>query len=35
MLHVTTCDGVSLYVKIWGEGPPVVLLHGWSLSSDF
>lgn len=35
MPYVTTRDGVSLYVKVWGEGRPVVLLHGWSLSSDF
>ena len=35
MPYVTSRDGTSLYVKIWGEGPPVVLLHGWSLSSDF
>ena len=35
MPHVSTRDGTSLYVKTWGEGAPVVLLHGWSLSSDF
>lgn len=35
MSYVTARDGTSLYVKIWGEGAPVVLLHGWSLSSDF
>jgi non-heme chloroperoxidase len=27
-------DGTDLYVKIWGEGMPVVLIHGWPLSSD-
>ncbi len=35
MPYVTARDGTSLYVKTWGEGQPVVLLHGWSLSSDF
>lgn len=27
-------DGTGLYVKSWGEGPPVVLIHGWPLSAD-
>lgn len=27
-------DGTRLYAKIWGEGPPVVLIHGWPLSAD-
>jgi pimeloyl-ACP methyl ester carboxylesterase len=31
---ITTRDGVNLYVKDWGRGRPVVLLHGWPLSSD-
>ncbi len=34
MAIVTTKDGVQLYVKDWGEGRPVVMLHGWPLSSD-
>ena len=34
MRFVTTRDGTELYVKQWGQGPPVVLLHGWPLSSD-
>src|SRR6187399_1767330 len=34
MPHITTRDGVSLYVKDWGRGRPVVLLHGWPLSAD-
>lgn len=33
---LTTRDGVSLYFKDWGPrtGRPVVLSHGWPLSSD-
>jgi pimeloyl-ACP methyl ester carboxylesterase len=27
-------DGTRLYAKSWGEGPPVVLIHGWPLSGD-
>ena len=27
-------DGTELYVKDWGTGCPVVLLHGWPLSAD-
>jgi non-heme chloroperoxidase len=27
-------DGTHLYAKVWGEGRPVVLIHGWPLSSD-
>lgn len=27
-------DGTSLYVKDWGLGRPVVLIHGWPLSAD-
>jgi pimeloyl-ACP methyl ester carboxylesterase len=34
MATITTRDGVNLYVKDWGRGRPVVLLHGWPLSSD-
>jgi pimeloyl-ACP methyl ester carboxylesterase len=34
MATITTRDGVALYVKDWGKGRPVVLLHGWPLSSD-
>uniref|UniRef100_A0A7S0ING8 AB hydrolase-1 domain-containing protein n=1 Tax=Calcidiscus leptoporus TaxID=127549 RepID=A0A7S0ING8_9EUKA len=33
MLHVTTGDGVTLrYLRKGSEGPPVVLIHGWSAS---
>lgn len=34
MLTVTTADRTLLYVKDWGSGPPVVLIHGWPLSAD-
>ena len=34
MNHVTTSDGVKLYVKDWGHGRPVVMAHGWPLSAD-
>lgn len=34
MPHITTADQTSLYVKEWGSGRPVILLHGWPLSSD-
>jgi pimeloyl-ACP methyl ester carboxylesterase len=27
-------DGTHLYAKSWGEGRPVVLIHGWPLSAD-
>ena len=34
-MHMTeTRDGTHLYVKTWGEGQPVVLIHGWPLSGD-
>ncbi|SHJ12643.1 alpha/beta fold hydrolase [Wenxinia saemankumensis] len=31
---VTTTDGVDLYVRDWGQGRPVVLIHGWPLNAD-
>jgi len=34
MPYIKTRDGTDLYVKDWGSGRPVVLLHGWPLSSD-
>jgi len=34
MSYVKTRDEVRLYVKDWGQGRPVVLLHGWPLSAD-
>ena len=34
MPFIKTRDHVDLYVKDWGEGRPVVLLHGWPLNAD-
>ena len=34
MPYIQTRDGTDLYVKDWGSGRPVVLIHGWPLSAD-
>jgi non-heme chloroperoxidase len=34
MPFITTSDGVEIFYKDWGAGQPVVLCHGWPLSSD-
>ena len=34
MTYITTRDNTKLYVKDWGSGRPVILLHGWPLSAD-
>lgn len=34
MAYIKTRDQVDLYVKDWGSGRPVVLLHGWPLNAD-
>jgi pimeloyl-ACP methyl ester carboxylesterase len=34
MTFVTTKDDTKLYVKDWGTGRPVILMHGWPLSAD-
>ncbi len=34
MPYVKTRDGTDIYVKDWGSGRPVILLHGWPLSAD-
>jgi non-heme chloroperoxidase len=34
MSYVTTSDNAKLYLKDWGTGSPVILIHGWPLSSD-
>ena len=34
MPYVEGADGIELYIKEWGDGPPVVLIHGWPLNAD-
>lgn len=34
MTYIKTRDGIKLYVKDWGQGRPVILMHGWPLSAD-
>jgi pimeloyl-ACP methyl ester carboxylesterase len=34
MAKIHTRDGTKLYVKDWGTGRPVILMHGWPLSAD-
>lgn len=34
MSKIRTRDGVELFVKVWGSGRPIVLIHGWPLSAD-
>jgi non-heme chloroperoxidase len=34
MHKIETRDGTHLYSKAWGEGRPVLLIHGWPLSAD-
>ena len=34
MPTIKTRDNVELYVKDWGSGRPVVLIHGWPLNAD-
>lgn len=34
MPYVKTRDGTDIYVKDWGSGRPVVLMHGWPLNAD-
>jgi pimeloyl-ACP methyl ester carboxylesterase len=34
MAYVTTRDKTRLYMKEWGTGRPVILIHGWPLSAD-
>ena len=33
-MYITTSDNTKLYVKDWGTGRPVILMHGWPLSAD-
>eukprot|EP01031_Cornospumella_fuschlensis_P012966 gene12966-15847_t len=34
MKFIETKDSTKLYYKDWGSGRPVILIHGWPLSSD-
>ena len=34
MPYATTKDHVRLYIKDWGTGRPVIMMHGWPLSAD-
>lgn len=34
MPFVETEDRVRLFFKDWGQGPPVVFVHGWALNAD-
>ena len=34
MPYIKARDGTDLYVKDWGQGRPVILLHGWPLNAD-
>lgn len=34
MPRIETRDGTELYVKDWGEGRPVILIHGYPLNAD-
>lgn len=34
MSFIEARDGTNLYFKDWGAGRPVILMHGWPLSSD-
>jgi Alpha/beta hydrolase family len=31
---ITTKDGTEIFYKDWGSGQPIVVSHGWPLSSD-
>jgi non-heme chloroperoxidase len=31
---ITTKDGIEIFYKDWGSGPPIVFSHGWPLSAD-
>lgn len=34
MPFIQAADGTNLYYKDWGQGRPVVLIHGWPLDAD-
>ncbi len=31
---VRTRDGADLFIRAWGDGPPILLLSGWGLTTD-
>jgi pimeloyl-ACP methyl ester carboxylesterase len=33
-MFITTGDGTRLFLRDWGQGRPVILIHGWPLSGD-
>jgi non-heme chloroperoxidase len=34
MSYIKTRNGNKIYIKDWGKGRPVILLHGWPLCAD-
>jgi pimeloyl-ACP methyl ester carboxylesterase len=34
MPFIESSDGTELYYDDWGDGDPVVLIHGWPLNAD-
>lgn len=34
MAHIQTAEGTKIYYSDWGQGTPVVLIHGWPLNCD-
>lgn len=32
--RIVTKDGVEIFYKAWGQGPPVTFSHGWPLNAD-
>ena len=34
MAGITATDGTRLHSRVWGEGPDIVLVHGWPLDAD-
>jgi pimeloyl-ACP methyl ester carboxylesterase len=33
-MYIETDSGISIYLKDYGEGKPVILIHGWPLSGE-
>jgi len=31
---ITTSDGVDIFFKDWGSGPPIVFSHGWRVDRE-